>query len=270
MYTNRSSAIPNSEIIPFPDLKARAIKKQTIKAPAVQTASSQTFLRKEIKYLLSASQYETVMRRFRNYLIPDVYTNSSIRNIYFDTPDFRLIRRSLEKPTYKEKLRMRSYKKVNGTDSIFLELKKKADGIVFKRRISLPEEEAMSFFENNTPFSQDGQVQRELEYFRAFYKKLEPKFFLTYDRQAYVAKNDSEIRITFDRNIRWRTNDISLKSDPGGELLLNEGEVLMELKIPDAMPLWLVDILTESRARQVSFSKVGRAYEQYYRRGLTS
>ena len=267
---NRSNAIPNARIIPFPEVSLRVVEKQSEKAQAAVSASSQTFLRKEIKYLLDASQYEMLMNRFREYLIPDVYTNSSIRNIYFDTPDFRLIRRSLEKPTYKEKLRMRSYKKVNGGDTIFLELKKKANGIVFKRRISLPEEEAMSFFEKDTPFSQDGQVQRELEYFRAFYKKLEPKFFLTYDRQAYVAKNDPDIRITFDKNIRWRTDDISLKSDPGGELLLNEGEVLMELKIPDGMPLWLVDILTEAKARQVSFSKVGRAYEQFYRRGLTS
>ena len=265
MNGQRSNAIPRSTIIPFPNANLKLVKHTPERKNAVKTSSSQSFMRREVKYLLDAGQFEFMKKRFREYLVPDEYTNSSIRNIYYDTPDFRLIRRSLEKPDYKEKLRVRSYKKVNGDDTIFLELKKKANGIVFKRRILIPEKEAIAFLDEGKPFSEDGQVQRELEYFRDFYKNLEPKFFLSYDRTAYVAKDDPDIRITFDRNILWRMNDLSLESDPGGTPILSEGEVLMELKIPPAMPLWLVDILTEAKARQVSFSKCGRAYQQYYK-----
>ena len=96
------------------------------------------FKRYELKYLLTPAQRDAVLLGIAPYMQLDRYGHTTIRNIYFDTGDYRLIRRSIEKPAYKEKLRVRSYRLVGSDDTVFVELKKKYDGVVYKRRIALP------------------------------------------------------------------------------------------------------------------------------------
>ena len=201
-------------------------------------------------------------------MIPDEHGESTICNIYYDTPDFRLIRRSLEKPVYKEKLRLRSYGTASKDEKVFLELKKKYKGIVYKRRISLNCDEAQDTLENGERLTENSQIAKEINYFLDFYGDIFPAVYLCYDRTAYFGADDSDLRITFDRNIRWRTEDIDLKVEPYGEQILDRGYSLMEIKAAGSMPLWLAELLAQGGIKQISFSKYGMAYMTMLRRSM--
>lgn len=225
-----------------------------------------TFSRKEKKYLMKQSQYELLMEAIAPHIVADRYARYTICNIYYDTPQFDLIRRSIDKtdkPTYKEKLRVRSYHAVTPEENVFLELKKKYDGVVYKRRIVLPYTKAQAALDGKldaADFSPtEAQVLRELQAFCALHRPV-PALYLAYDREAYSARDDGELRITFDRRIRYRWEDVNLLRDEG-DLLLDEDTVLLELKLPVAMPLWLVRALEAAQLKPTSFSKYGEIYK---------
>jgi hypothetical protein len=230
--------------------------------------SNSIFQRRELKYLVTDQQRFLLVQAMRGLTRPDPHGASTICNVYYDTPDFRLIRRSLEKPVYKEKLRLRSYGPAAPDQDIFLELKKKYKGVVYKRRISVPEKTAAAFLRGEAPLPEDSQIAREMDYFLWFYRRLEPAVHLSYDRQAYFAADDPDLRITFDENIRWRTEHAALTAQPGGQQILAPDQSLMEIKCGGAMPLWLTGLLDRWQIRQTSFSKYGRAYESMLRKNL--
>ena len=221
------------------------------------------FQRYEFKYLMDFRQLQAVLAAMAPYMVPDEYSHSSIRNLYLDTPDFRLIRRSLEKPVYKEKLRLRSYGRTERDSPVFMELKKKYQSVVYKRRVVLPEQEALQSFRENTPLPLQSQIADEIEYFRSYYSPLRPTAFLSYEREAFRMTDGSDFRVTFDENILCRNRDFSLGSEIYGVSLLPEGCTLMELKTPGGLPLWLTSVLTRFHIYQTSFSKYGTAYQKF-------
>ena len=218
------------------------------------------FKRYEKKYMLTIEQRDKLLQVMKDHMKQDKFGNSTIRNLYFDTDNYLLIRRSLEKPSYKEKLRIRSYKKVDADGETFVEIKKKSDKVVYKRRISLPEAEAMNWIKEGGSCSKDCQIADEIEWFLIHYPNLEPKVFLSYDRQAFYSDEQKDFRITFDSNILARTTHLSLREDPFGESLLPKGYVLMELKCAGGYPMWMVKFLSENKIYKTSFSKYGTAY----------
>lgn len=217
------------------------------------------FKRYELKYMITPEQKKLIIEAMKPYMKMDQYGRSTIRNIYYDTDNYRLVRKSNEKPVYKEKLRIRSYRQVDEKDTVFVELKKKYKSVVYKRRIALPECEAIDWITNGKLPNVHTQIEEEIEYFREFYGKLQPSVYLTYEREAFYALDGSDFRVTFDENILVRTEDMSLCHEVGGEELLKEG-VLMEIKVSDGIPLWMVGILTENAIYKTSFSKYGTAY----------
>lgn len=219
------------------------------------------FQRREIKFLVDSRQRALLEQAFRGRMTPDPHGESGICNIYYDTPDFRLVRASLEKPVYKEKLRMRSYGAVDAEGPVFLELKKKYKGVVYKRRISLSQRDAARYMAGLAPLPEDSQIGRELDYFRRYYGGLRPAVYLSYERSAWFSAEDPGFRATFDRNIRWRREDMSLCAAPGGEPLLLPSQSLFEVKTSQAIPLWLTEVLDAGQIRQASFSKYGEAYK---------
>lgn len=219
------------------------------------------FQRREIKFLVDSRQRALLEQAFRGRMAPDPHGESTVCNIYYDTPDFRLVRASLEKPVYKEKLRMRSYGRAKEDAPVFLELKKKYDGVVYKRRILLPQAEAAAFMAGEAPLSQPSQIGRELDYCRRFYGDLQPAVYLCYDRSPWFSVEDPDFRATFDKNIRWRQEELSLAAPIGGRQLLLPGHSLFEVKTAEAIPLWLVEALDKAQIRQASFSKYGEAYK---------
>ena len=221
-----------------------------------------TFKRYEIKYLLTSQQKERILQVMEPYMKLDCYGRTMIRNIYYDTNSFRLIRRSLEKPAYKEKLRIRSYQAAAGEDPVFVELKKKYQSVVYKRRLTLPEGQAMYAFRYNLPLTVHSQIAQEIEYFRAYYAGLHPTVFLAYEREAYYSLDGGEFRVTFDENILYREYNFSLGSKVSGTPLLAEGQTLMEIKTAGGLPLWMSRELNRLRVYPTSFSKYGAAYRQ--------
>ena len=214
----------------------------------------------ERKFLLTPSQYEGLMRVLPEYMQADQYGESTILSLYLDTEDSLLIRRSLEKPVYKEKLRVRSYGQAGDHDPVFMELKKKYLSVVYKRRISIPQDEAMACIDGRHPW-QDSQIGRELAYTMDFYRTLRPAVFLSYERDSFRGVEDEELRVTFDREIRYRQEELTLNSDTWGTPILPSGHVLMELKVAGGLPLWMAHVLSEQGIFKTSFSKYGAAYQ---------
>lgn len=218
------------------------------------------FTRVEKKYLLTGEQAARLTESVQALgMTPDVYGAHTISNIYYDTPDYELIRRSLEKPVYKEKLRLRAYGAPKASDEAFVEIKKKYKGVVYKRRVALPLEQATRCLQLGRLPEDAGQIGREIDYFLAFWKP-QPKAMVAYDREAFVSPEREDLRITFDRAIRYRLTDLDLRHGAHGALLLPGDACLMELKLSNAMPLWLPPLLERHGARCVSFSKYGAVY----------
>lgn len=219
-----------------------------------------TFKRYEKKYLLSAEKYALLMERLEEYIKPDRFFHSTVCSIYYDTENFELIRHSIEKPVYKEKLRVRSYNVPDEDGQVFVELKKKFKGIVYKRRVTMSAREAKEYLAGLRPAPADNQTTRELDWVLKSYP-LRPRVYIACDRYAYVAKEDENLRLTFDRDIRWRETELELPMGCHGESILKDGQVLMEIKIPGAAPLWLARLLSELGIFPQSFSKYGTCYQ---------
>ena len=222
--------------------------------------SPAVFERYEIKYLVTDVQKAAILSVMESYMDPDSFGRSTIRNIYYDTDNYRLIRRSLEKPIYKEKLRVRSYRTATPDDRVYVELKKKFASVVYKRRIDMREKDAANYLSRRTETPVKSQITAEIDYYLKFYETLAPRVFLSYEREAFFGKEDGGVRVTFDGNILWRTTDLSLKSGVYGRSLLQPGQSLMEIKTPGGIPLWMVDILTREKLHNTPFSKYGGVY----------
>ncbi len=236
-----------------------------------------TFQRKEIKFLLSIEQYEALLEEIPKYMDPDKYCvggrDYGIYNIYYDTPDDFLIRESIEKPYYKEKIRLRSYYSPAGADDrVFLEIKKKIGGIVTKRRVTMNLAEAeLYMLQRKKPMDTSKYLQKqifgELDVFLDHYP-VTPKQYISYQRSAFFGKDDKDFRLTFDRQITERRYDLSLAMPSYGAQIIAPNQRLMEVKIAGAMPLWLSRKLAELQIYKTSFSKYGKAYQRFIRSQL--
>ncbi len=224
--------------------------------------SETVFKRYEKKYLLTSEQEREFLRRTEGKMQLDQYGLHTICNIYFDTPDFDLIRNSIEKPIYKEKLRLRSYGVPESEDSkVFVELKKKFKGVVYKRRVGLKLKEAEAYLYDGIHPKKDNQIMREIDWFLKT-TPVVPQVYLAYDRRAYFGVEDESIRLTLDKNIRCRRKKLRLGEGAVGEQLLDEDLTLMEIKLPEYMPMWMANILSELRIAPVSISKYGTYYSE--------
>lgn len=229
----------------------------------------ETFNRYEHKFLLDKKTYQKVLAVMDEHMELDSHNVDhkpyTIANIYYDTRDDRLIRHSLSKPKYKEKLRLRAYGVPDQDTKVFLEIKKKYNGLVNKRRTVLKLHEAYDFIETgDMPKPQpymNGQILREISYFLQVYD-LRPKVYLAYDRIAYFEKGNDDLRISFDMNIRTRREELFLEKGDFGKKLLEDGIYLMEIKTARAMPMWLTNMLTEFQIRRNHFSKYGTEFRQ--------
>ena len=220
------------------------------------------FERYEKKYFLSPQQQRRLLQAIGSHVRMDFFGRYTISNLYYDTPDWRLIRASLEKPAYKEKLRVRSYGVPAADGKVFAELKKKYGGVVYKRRITVPAADVQPLLAGEKPLDAYGQIGREIGWFQQLYHA-QPRVFIGYDRIAFAGVEDPELRITFDTNIRWRTTRLDLRAGEDGTPLLPDDRVLLELKLPGACPLWLAHALAGAGAVPVSFSKYGSCYCRY-------
>ena len=191
----------------------------------------------------------------------DEFGRYTICNVYYDTDDYRLIRASLEKPIYKEKLRVRSYGVPEDRSDVFVELKKKYDSIVYKRRTVMTAADAVSYLQSGAVPEREDQICHEIDWFMHTYRP-SPKVYIAYDRIAFAGLENPELRVTFDTNLRWRDRELDLRAGDYGEPILSSDRILMEIKIPGTAPVWLTHLLSELGAFHTSFSKYGAWYTQ--------
>ena len=218
--------------------------------------------RYELKYLLDRGQTAFLVSSLRGHMESDRYGMTTIASLYYDTPDDRLIRRSMEKPDFKEKLRLRSYGPATEDSPVFLELKRKASGIVYKRRVQTTLPEVRRFFTGTDGLFGDRQISRELSWFRDSCAPLQPACLIIYDRVAYYEPG-GDLRLTIDFNPRCRMDNMDLTGPMEGIPLRPDGDTILEIKVQEAMPLWLTAILDEGQIYKNSFSKYGEAYRQF-------
>lgn len=224
-------------------------------------AFQSVFKRYELKYLLTKEQKQKMLQAMQPYMQMDEYGRVTIRNLYFDTDDYLLIRRSMEKPLYKEKLRLRSYAQVEENTPVYVELKKKFDEVVYKRRIATSNDQALAWLCQGGRLPQDTQIAREIDYVLSFYGKPAPTVFLSYEREAYYCTDGSDFRVTFDEHILCRQEALSLTEPAYGTPILPEDKVLMEVKCSGGIPLWMVRHLSQEKIYKTSFSKYATAYQ---------
>lgn len=231
----------------------------------------------EKKYILDESQFKSLHELIKKHLKRDPYmpkdTQYHVYNLYFDTDDYSFIRRSLERPIYKDKFRLRAYHMpVHGEDLVFFEIKKKFQGRINKRRIQLPYKEAKKYlYQHQKPSFlsiTDQQIFQEVDYLISRNGQLSPRVYIAYDRLAYL-NNTNSFRITFDTNIRFRTHDLHLESDESKPILADPKGALMEVKSTRNFPLWLVKELSKLTIYSQRFSKYGKTYQQILQGGKT-
>ena len=233
-----------------------------------------TFQRREVKFLLSKEQFDSLLPIVHEHMNPDKFCvdgkEYGIYNLYYDTPDNYLIRQSLAKPYFKEKLRLRSYySPADPYASVFLEIKRKIGGIVTKRRVAMTLVDAETYIQTRVkPYYErfiDQQVMKELDVFLNFYDSIQPRQYISYQRAAFFGKDDPEFRLTFDREITARRYDLTLSKPSYGEQIILPDQRLMEIKVPGSLPLWMSQALSELEIRRHSFSKYGNAYKNFVR-----
>jgi len=217
------------------------------------------FKRTEKKYLITTHQAEALLHRLRGCLQPDRYGESTVCSLYLDTPDFRMIRASMDARTYKEKLRVRCYGTTTADSTAFLEIKKKFDGVVYKRREAMPLATAMAYLQGSPP-PLDTQIMREIDYAMHFWQHPQPSAVIAYERRAFFFRETPSVRLTLDANVRYRTNRLDLALGHEGQIILPAETVLLEIKSDGAMPLVLAHTLDALHIFPSSFSKYGTAY----------
>lgn len=210
--------------------------------------------------MIDPTTFEKFLILSEPYLVKDRFFKSKVCSLYYDTPDSRIIRNSIEKPVYKEKLRMRSYGTADKDSGVFLELKKKYMGVVYKRRIETTLRKAEEFVKNGTPTGENPQIEKEIQYFLNFYEDIAPAVAISCERLSFAGAEDPGLRITFDSNVSYRTDNLTLANSYYDNHLLDDGTRIMEIKIPGSMPLWLSGILDELMIFPTSYSKYASAY----------
>lgn len=220
------------------------------------------FKRHEAKYLITKAQKALLLDTISQYVVSDKFDEYIVQNLYYDTENWDIIHRSIEKPLFKEKMRLRCYGLKTQDSKFFLELKKKYKGIVYKRRIAFSGMMLSDSGVRDIVEQEASQIAHELD----FYLKSVPvreRMYLSYKRSAYAGTEDSGLRMTFDTDVRYRVHDLDFKQPDKGSPILSPEKVIMEIKVPYGMPLWLVQILSENEIYPASFSKCGVCYADY-------
>ena len=231
-----------------------------------QTKAQEVFRRVETKYILTPTEFKNLLEAIAPFVEKDRYFKATNCSVYYDTDERYLAIHSMEKPLYKEKIRVRSYNVPRSlADPVFIEIKKKYNGIGSKRRITTTLEDFYRYEQTGELKTENPQIKAELDHSFRFYH-LKPALYVAYDRLSFCGKNEGDFRLTFDRNVRSREDNLKLEYGDRGEKYFDQDEVVMEVKVLDGYPLWFARALSNLKIYPASFSKYGRIYEQQLER----
>ncbi len=223
----------------------------------------ESFARVEVKYMLTSARLPVFEAGLRSHgFCCRDFGSPLVQSLYYDSPDRLLIRSSLERPAYKEKLRLRAYGQPGAASMSFVEVKKKYRGVVYKRRTALPLEEAARGLQERLLPAETGQVGREALWMVRRWN-LVPSAVIAYNRSAWFSSLEPEIRITLDRNISFRDYDLDLSLPSENIPLILPDQRILEIKTGGVYPRWLAELLQAAGAKRIHFSKYGTAYQRY-------
>ena len=220
------------------------------------------FKRYEKKYIITREQYAALEDALLRHMKPDSFGEYLVQNLYFDTDGWDVVRASIEKPLYKEKMRLRCYGEMSQESELFLEIKKKYKGMVYKRRIAIPAKILPAGSVLSVVSANASQIAREFD----FYIKtntVSEKVYISYHRAAFVGIADRDLRVTFDTDIRFRLDGLDYSHPGDGHFILPRDKMLMEVKTPGGMPLWVARTLCENKIFPTTFSKFGVCYTNH-------
>lgn len=234
--------------------------------------AKEVFTRHELKFLIDRHTYGKIYKALMPYLVVDQHANKqgyyTVSNIYYDTKDDLFHYEKMKGQDFRQKLRLRTYGHSDLDSESYLEIKKKHKGLVNKRRTALRLRDAYRFLEvdeidnndliDNTNAS-NIQILKEVAFLKKFYT-LEPKVALCYERQAFQGKEDNELRITFDDNLRKRHHNLRLELGSEGASYVSRDIFVLEIKVNDTIPLWLARILSQFSCSVQSFSKYSTSH----------
>ena len=223
------------------------------------------FGRYEEKYLITYAQKTALLETISKHIAEDKFANYIVQNLYYDTENWDVVRNSIESPLYKEKMRLRCYGRQAYEAKLFLELKKKYKGVVYKRRAAFSNTLLSSNDVRDIMDQKSSQILRELQFYLKANSVYE-RIYLSYKRSAFTGVVDKDLRITFDTDIRYRIHDLEFTQPENGIPVLTPDQTIMEIKIERGMPLWLVHALGENKVYPISFSKCGTCYTDYIRK----
>ncbi len=227
-----------------------------------------TFQRREKKIIMDSSLLPDILQTVSEFMNPDSYNLNGIPydicNIYFDNGNRDVTRHSVSKPFFKEKLRLRCYGIPTEDSKVFFELKKKTAKIGTKRRAVLSLNDYYRFLSEGyvDPSSQyiNKRVLAEIANFIDTYSA-EPSVYLSYKRIAFFGKEDPNLRLTFDTEIRTRNYDLRPELGIYGELLLPKDKTIAEIKFSGAAPMWFAALMSKHGLEFSPYSKIGKEYE---------
>lgn len=231
---------------------------------------AQAFDRIEKKYLITKQAKKELLKTIKKHLKTDEYHKSEVYNIYFDNDNFDLIIQSIDRPTFKEKLRARSY---GGYDRVFFEIKTKLKGkdanLGYKRRIMVTRQEYEKIVAGETTLlklvsknhsSKENQIAKEIDYLIKHFK-LKPRILVYYKRESY--KGENSLRITFDERLKFRQEELNFEHEKHDKIYFKDDRnIIMEIKAHGGLPIWLVELLSNNHIYPQQFSKIGRVYER--------
>ncbi len=230
----------------------------------------EVFNRYELKFILDKSMAQEMIQALKGHVMLDQYGDGEgfyrIINLYYDTEDHLFFHETVNRQEFRQKLRLRAYNKVSIDTPVFLEIKKKYDGVVYKRRTMLTLQDAYAFLakgQEQQDYSvydaSNVQILGEVAFLKRFYS-LAPKVVVSYDRQAFLGIKENDLRITFDSNLRKRESDLKLESGPWGELFMDASSYILEIKVNGRIPLWLAQILSGFQCWRQGYSKYTSSY----------
>lgn len=222
------------------------------------------FKRIETKYIVDKETFVLLEKDLQKHMVSDEFATSTITNIYFDNEDFDMIQDSIAKKNGREKIRMRIYDaQPSASSQAFLEIKKKENKIGYKYRLTSNPLSVTNYIEKGVidQTITDEMVTSELERLRERYGTIKPMMYIYYDRVSYKGIEDKKIRLTIDKNLLYRHYDVAATEGKFGEALLDPNKVIMEIKVPEQLPDWLLALLEKYQLEKQSFSKYGNAYK---------
>jgi len=220
------------------------------------------FKRYENKYLITYAQHAALYNLLSRRMAPDYYGEYLVQNLYYDTENWDVIRASIESPLFKEKLRLRCYGDISQQSDLFLELKKKYDGVVHKRRIAIPADALSGGSVRGAVAKDTSQIAHELGFYLKSHAVSE-KMYIVYRRAAFTGTSDAGLRVTIDSDVRFRLGSLDFSCPGYGHAILPQGKTLMEIKTFGGMPIWLARALCDNQIYPTSFSKYGICYTNY-------